>query len=281
MGPLHREVGTTSNPDPADTMSAASPLDSKEFKMLLDPQKFTHLKKGKEKLWDKVEEAADEAGVEVKKAKKDHVRTQDIIFLDTEDHALNSQGYILRYRDVHGSSKADNLTLKFRDSDPERVAKVNVDAAPGVKAKPKFELDETFQDGETAVYSKSTKVRLPHLPEATVDKLTGVFPALADLGLSPDTRLKEMHGGSILEERHLLGDVKIGEQESAPAFLTLWYDDAHGETPVIAEFSFAHGVHDQASGVDEASEDLMRNLRDNAPKWLSHGSTKTNFAYSE
>ena len=266
---------------PTDRLSTQPQLDSKEFKMLLDPSKFKHVPKALDKLRDKVSEAAEETGRKLETPKKEEVRTQDIIFLDTEDHALKDQGYILRYRDIHGGSKDDNLTLKFRDNDAQKVAGANVDAAEGLAAKPKFELDETFQDTETSVFSKSNKVKVPHLPATTVENMTEYFPHLGELGLAPDTKLKKMHGGDIVEERYLVGNVKVGKHETAPAYLTLWYDDAHQETPAVAEFSFAHGVHDTASGVDQTSEEMMRSLHDNAPKWLSHGSTKTNFAYSE
>lgn len=255
-------------------------LDSKEFKILLKPSKFENVKKGIEKLWHKVEEAADEAGVKVIKAKSPEVRTQDIIFLDTEDHALKEQGFILRYRDIHGSSQDDNLTLKFRDNDRNRVAASDVSASPEHQAKAKFELDETFGENIGHIYSKSTKVKVPDLPTPSVDAMAGYFPALAQLGLDPSTELVTPHEG-LLEKRHLLGNIKVAGGESAPAYLTLWYDEDHNQTPAVAEFSFAHVAHEAVSGIDQVSEDLMRNLRDDSPKWLSQGSTKTNFAYSE
>jgi hypothetical protein len=260
-------------------MQSAAPLDSKEFKMLLDPKRFQHVQAGKQGLWNKLQDAAEETGVEVKKAKKGEVRRQDIIFLDTEDHTLKEQGYILRYRDVSGGSKDDNLTLKYRDHDAANVAAARVDAAPDLRVKSKFELDETFQESETSVYSKSTKVRVPHLPKPTVENLSEIFPTLGELGLDASTKLRKTHG-DITEERHLLGNVKIGEHESAPAYLTLWYDEGE-KTPAVAEVSFAHKAHEEASGIDQQSEELMRSLHDNAQKWLSHGSTKTNFAYGE
>ena len=281
------KAGPTSDETPesaAPTDHVTQGLDSKEFKILLDPTRFQNVQKGIDKLWDKVEAAADDTDIPVAKVKKgeQEVRTQDIIFLDTEDHALNNQGYILRYRDLPGGSENDNLTLKYRGQDADKVASVDVSAAPGIKSKPKFELDETFQgEQEGYVYSKSTKVKVPHLPKTTVENLSEYFPALNDLGLSSDTKLQQVNCGDIVEERHLLGNIHIGKAETAPAYLTLWYDDAHGDAPAVAEFSFAHQVHASQPRVDEASAELMCNLRDSAPDWLSHGSTKTKFAYGE
>ncbi len=262
-------------PQNSDSIS----LDSKEFKVLLNPAKFENVDKGIKKLWNRIEDAADEAGVATKKAKHEEVRTQDIIFLDTENHTLKDQGYILRYRDVHGSSKSDNLTLKFRDGEASRVASADVEASSSHQVSAKFELDETFQEQEGRVYSRSSKVKVPELPSPTVENMTEYFPVLGQLGLDPSTKLKNPHEG-LVEERHLLGNIKIADGEAAPAYLTLWYDDEHQSTPAVAEFSFAHAAHQAASEIDQNSEELMRNLRDDSPKWLSQGSTKTNFAYS-
>ena len=278
---LSRTRSASSLPSPPSSEpSDTAQLSSKEFKMLLQPSKFEDVDKGIKKLWHKIEDAAESVGVETKKAKKPEVRTQDIVFLDTDDHALKDQGFILRYRDIHGSSKDDNLTLKFRDSDAAKVAVSDVSAAPESAVKSKFELDETFGETVGHVYSKSTKVKLPELPETNVGAMSEVFPSLNQLGLEPSTKLKNLHEG-LVEERHLLGNLQISESESAPAYLTLWYDQDHKETPAVAEFSFAHSAHEAHSGIDQNSEELMGFLRDDAPRWLSQGSTKTNFAYSE
>lgn len=257
------------------------PLDTKELKILLDPKRFKNVEQGKARLWDKIEDAADEAGIRVKRAKDPEVRTQDVLFLDTEQHDLKEQGYILRYRDIHGSKKDDNLTLKYRGDNPFLVMDADVSAAQGFKAKSKFELDETFTQDEKQVYSKSTKVKVADLPEPTVENLTEYFPALADVGLSPQTRLENMREG-IVEERHLLGQVRVGGSENAPAYLTLWYDESDQKTPAVAEFSFAHTTTPEQWKADQESQELMRSLHDNAPKWIcADGSTKTNFAYSD
>lgn len=272
------EPSTAAEPLVSQGRDAVS-LDSKEFKVLLNPAKFENVDKGIKKLWSRVEDAANEVGVPTKKAKHEEVRTQDIIFLDTEDHALKDQGYILRYRDIHDSSKNDNLTLKFRNEEASRVADADVEAASEHQVSAKFELDETFQQQEGHVYSKSTKIKLPELPSPTVENMTEFFPVLGQLGLDPSTPLKNPHEG-LVEERHLLGNIKIADGETAPAYLTLWYDDDHQSTPAVAEFSFAHAAHQAASKIDQNSEELMRHLRDDSPKWLSQGTTKTNFAYS-
>ena len=246
--------------------------------MLLDPSRFVDAEHGMEKLWKKFQGAAGDAGVEVKKARKDEVRTEDVSYLDTEDGQLREQGYILRYRDVKGGTSKDSLMLKYRGSDPGTVASAEVAVSADYEAKSKFELDRTFQDTEQSVYSKSTKVKMPHLADPTIGSMAEAFPTLETLGLPSNTELKTMHGGAIRQERHLLGDVHVGAGTggTAPAYLTLWYEE---DTPVVAEVSFAT-VNQGDPQVVENSESLMRHLHDDAPKWLSHGSTKTDFAYS-
>jgi hypothetical protein len=258
-------------------------LDSKEFKMQLDPKRFKDVDQAISKFRARVEEAFDENGVKIDRPKKDEVRTQEIIFLDTEDHSLREQGYILRYRDVEGGWEHDNLTLKVRDVDPEKVMDADVQSAEGYKSKTKLELDESFQEVTSHVYSKSNKVKLPRLPKKpTVEAIAEIFPALGELGIDGSARLRNVHEGGITEERHLLGNVRVNEFETAPAYLTLWYDEEHQKTPAVAEFSFAHPAHSEGTGEDKRSEELMQTLQDSAPKWiLRDGSTKTNYAYND
>lgn len=276
-----KSAGTTNSrvrdAGPFDPQQADG-FDSKEFKMLLDPQVFKNVEKGVSKLWDRVEESADDAGVKVKKSKKDEVREQDIVFLDTPKHELIGKGYVLRFRDLPGKSD-DNLTLKFRSRNPSVAADANVDSAKGLESKPKLELDQVFGSEEASIYSHSNKVKLAQ-PSKDLKSVSDVFPVLGTLDLDPGTTLENVHGGEIHEERYLLGQVKLGKSESAPAYLTLWYDDEHGKTPAIAEFSFAHEAHSKESGTDQKSEELMRHLRDHAQEWLvADGTTKTGFAY--
>ncbi len=267
----------TTVPDVSGETPSAS-VDSPEFKMLLDPDRFVDTKGGMKKLWKKLEGAAAEVGVEVEKAPKKEVRTEDVSYLDTADGQLREQGYILRHRDVHGSSKKDSLMLKFRDSDPAKVSAAEVAVAPDQSSKSKFELDRTFQDTEQSVFSKSAKVKMSELRQPTIKSMAVAFPTLEKLGLSADTPLQTMGGGAIRQERHLLGDVRVGAgtEGTAPAYLTLWFEE---DAPVVAEVSFAT-LNQGDPNVVKNSENLMRHLHDNASKWLSNGSTKTDFAYS-
>lgn len=256
-----------------------SGFDSKEFKMLLDPRVFKNVKDGASQLWDRVEGSAGETGVKVKKAKQDEVREQDIVFLDTPQHELVDRGYVLRLRDLPGTAD-DNLTLKFRSGESSKATAADVNSSRGYESKPKFEHDLVFGAKEASVYSRSNKVKLPEAAPTTLTSSANIFPILNELGLDPKSELVNVHGDEIHEERYLLGEVKVDGSESAPAYLTLWYDDEHGKTPAIAEFSFGHSAHSKKSGIDQKSEELMRHLKDHTQEWLvPDGTTKTGFAY--
>src|SRR5687768_7618763 len=84
--------------------------DSVEFKVLLDETRFDDPGKALKKLFKKLDQAADQAGVEIERddSKDHHLKKRTTTFIDTPDHALKKQGFILRQR---RDSKADEVAL--------------------------------------------------------------------------------------------------------------------------------------------------------------------------
>ncbi len=234
------------------------PLDSIEFKLLLDPQHLVD--EGVDRFWDVIQDAADTAGLDTRKEDDDPKR-RVLEYLDTKDFALKERGYILRSRTA-GKAKPV-LALKFRNEDRARVA--GADVHSDLDGEGKFEKDVTPRKD---LYAKSYKVKLKDLPDEDLKEFAKVFPPLGELGISPLAHLVPVQGRRIEEEVHELGTV--GE---CPVRVSVWYEDDH---PVIAECSFGLAPEHEADGAR-----LMKALQGQAAAWLSSGgATKTEWVYS-
>jgi hypothetical protein len=303
---------------PAVSAAAGLQLDSREYKLLLDPAKFS----GEQpegiigKFWDQqlkpiIAQRLDRRknGEARDKGKFALDRERSVLFRDAGACVLNANGFSLRERVDLNNGQLDNstreLTLKFRTPDIFLAGTSEIDAGGG-KAKVKFEEDiaplvehTVAPSGKItaafarppsirSVFSKSVAQRLK--PERAVGSLVDVaalYPGLL-------AKLKKSGvDGSMLNAALVSGQrfrelvfsnatVDLGDNVDAGFDLTLWYPaEAKDSRPVVAELSFKYKT--DKGGVTEPvawrALLLFRAMQEMLGEWTSaEQQTKTSLA---
>lgn len=258
-------------------VAAEFKLDSREYKLALEPAKFDFKNPGKtvDALWqDKLKGIiADALGKTKKgearhKGKFDGTKERQIVFRDTKNCALDALGYSLRERTDFdkGQLETDSreMTLKFRTPD----VFVAQEAVPK-KGKAKFEEDIApliVRNVDTAGNEKGAFARPPAMRSIfsvslTKDKLKpadqfntigNVVKHFKDLergleraggkDIAPGTALTQ--GPTFHELVFKGGVVDLGEKMNAKVDVSLWYHAGKFKTevPALAELSFKYDV---------------------------------------
>ncbi len=275
-------------------------IGSREYKVMLIAHKFAgdqeQLLKQTARFWQ-----------DFKKAIADHVfdtsgdldeinKKRSIVFWDTVDHCLRTNGYVLRERrDFTDGSDDGNreVSLKFRHPDRYLAAGQNVASAEGIEDDLKFEEDikAPFQ----SLFSLSNKI--PLAPEQTFAKLSDIsrlFPSIKE-GFDCFDPEKSITPVRNYKARELVidgSDFQIGKDPKVEAecAIVVWYDHAGSETdPEMVEFSYRYKNDDEESKLLEnhATEVVLHAyavfqiLQDTMDEWIDPASlTKTAFVYS-
>jgi hypothetical protein len=291
-------------------------LDSREYKLMLDPQRFsgTPSTDAANRFWDDMLKAIIECRLDArddgepwhkKKFKLDEERT--VRFWDTDDCELDRRGYVLRERvDIRGgqedSSKRE-VTLKLRTPDlflaagtplpaaddqaevklEENIAVLLVRAedSPGVKrtvvARP---------PSMRSLFSRS--VSQPLAAEASLaspEVVTDLYPGLSDLDIL-DGRASNLVRGEPVREYVFEGaKVDLGRDVDAGFALALWYpgDRTGGWAPAIAEISFKYDTDegDVAPAVAQRAMALFLAMQAELAWASPERATKTSFGLPE
>jgi hypothetical protein len=258
---------------PMAAIAGGIELDSREYKLMLRPEKFTGAKPQQaverfttEQLMPSLREQwnSDAAGELTQKGMQ--VGELRIIrFWDSGDCLLNRNGFAWRERteiDEHGK-RADEveLTLKFRSPDAFLAAGISITAKNDAK-KVESKLEEDLgpiavrtkpEDGVAAKprsarsqFSRSTKQTVPgeKMP-GTLVGIVGLYPSFGDAlqtvagnvqmsaPLEPSPEFREL----VYESSKL----DINKDVKARFALTLWYEGAENEDhPALAEISFKY-----------------------------------------
>lgn len=207
--------------------------DSREYKVLLEPENFVSVKKGCELFWALVEKVAKDHGFTAKKEIKTSP-DRKIRFIDTQDFGLNKKGFLLRQRT---SQDKDELTLKFRASDVESTMVAPIEPDKEYDDDVSGEIDVVVKLGQpVSIYSRSGKINeCRQIPNSVADLLK-YYPGMRIVGLKPELELQTVNHITIDEKRILHGKIDFGKSKSKALF-SVWYIQ-DSSTPMIAEFSF-------------------------------------------
>jgi len=293
----------------AESKDAEYSVDSREYKLLLNPSKFhPDTPSALATLWDgHLKRLIDDA-----LGMKDHThrytgtfdvnqpKRRVIRFWDTVapyQCTFKNHGYNLRERVelVDGQEQADGreVTLKLRDSDPVRVANTDMNSSDG-DAKSKFEEDIVPLKGRnkqvyTVMYSSSTSKKLKG--DGTLSKMGDVFDLYPKLNanlkedgtyLGPNDAVAVVSDLSLYEEVYEGPSIDLGHV-TADLSVSLWStrNDNRPGAPLIAELSFKYKLGKKAKEAKKAAnraDALFSKLQD--LEWISATSdTKTNFVY--
>jgi hypothetical protein len=293
----------------ADARAEGLKLDSREYKLMLEPAKFQGkpLKKAVDEFWEKhlveiIEKRLDRRS-NGKPRHKDSFKLDEerhVVFRDTAKFrdikacVLKSNGYVLRERVKlkDGQPGGREITLKFRTPDLLLAATAPFEGAGG-KADKKFEEDLTPQierrggvpafaqpPASRSLFSASVKHKKVK-PETSVASLKdvmklypGVEASLRRAGMGEGAAAAPLASG---EKYHEIvfskARVDLGENTDAEFDLTFWYrpGQAAAQPPVIAEVSFKYDMDGGkvAEPVARRAAVLFRAMQEMLGGWTS------------
>ena len=231
------------------------PVTSREYKLMLNPDRFRNREKGKDGFLDLLrfliekEHGRYVEQAEIDKKKNDGKAADDKVgdirrvttYLDTPEFAFREHGWILRAREELDSKEEDEkagLNLKYRGAD--RYLSTVQDVSSPQKGKPKFEEDVLPPFRSAFSRSNTLKSATPLLvPGMDVDAAAKLFPALGIPGVAGSTRIVVANDFTAHELVMHIGGFEFDEGELVTMSLSFWYlQDSRVGWPMVGEFSF-------------------------------------------
>lgn len=257
---------------------------SREYKLLLDPSKFTYSSES-----STVSSYYSAAQSQIQSAINRSVsgalaydRTRLIRFYDAPGSCLlSNKGYIFRERVENGSSE---VTLKYRGYD-RYIADFEDLSGSQSSAVTKLEEDITSKTGQPFVVAISKSTTEPNT--RTLNDFADVnvhFPGFATNYPIANSTALSLVGNFTATERQYSGPViDLGEHD-AELVLTLWYNGTPGSAskPVVAEVSFKYAdpAADYTKAVVNRAATAFAALN-GMSSWVSTtAQTKTQYAYN-
>lgn len=264
------------------------PVTSREYKLLLNTDRFTDRKAGAEHFRELVEFLARQHGGEVVERQREEIR-RVTEYYDTTAFALQHHGFCLRLREEQGDGGAKYcLTLKYRA--PDRYLAAAQDVATAKKGKTKFEED--ILPPFVSKFARSVSLKLDARPDlATFGDLVEIFPGLKALDIHAATALQRVNGLRACEIARHLGKLRFGGAPEVKLCLSFWYlaEDDHSP-PLVVEFSYDYDLPDRDDKdkdrleqypypTVEGTDRLFASLQKQDGWVRLHGTTKTAYAY--
>jgi len=260
-------------------------ITSREYKLILSPDRFLDRERGVEYLADVVERLAKSSGqAKVKRRTHKPVEMRETHYLDTADYDLSRAHLSLRCR---SEEKEDGvvrkLTLKFRT--PDWVQAMDADlSTPSHDGGLKFEED-ILPEFRSAFSRSNTLEDLDQKLEKVGD-LLAVFPGIEGLGLKKGKLLERVRRLRFTEPFHELCSIRFGKGgPEVEVGVSFWYSGEVVGWPDIAELTFDYKADGKKGafhlGTAEGAKQLFLDLQQQ-PGWCDlKGTTKTRFAYGQ
>ena len=304
----------------APSVAGSFDLDLREYKLMLDPQKFsgTPSADAANQFWDDMLKPVIERRLDARNdgeprhKKKFKLQEERIVrFWDTENCDLDQHGYVLRERvDIGADGRAApsrrEITLKLRTPDLFLAAGTPLSAVDDdaeskleedigvllVRAKDSDGAERTVvaqPPSMRSLFSRSVSQPLAvGVTLASLEDAAELYPSLDDLAIvdGGDDRDRSLVQGEAIREWVFEGaEVDLGENLDAELALTLWYpaDGPGSSPPAIAEISFKYGTIDGDVAPEVAQRALTLFLAMQAElDWASpERATKTSFGLPE
>ena len=219
------------------------PLTSREFKMMLNVDRFQDRVAGAAAFWKLVTFIAvkKEGGQIVKEQNEEETRVTS--YLDTPGAALRQHGLILRLRKE--SATKFNANLKYRS--PDRYLSAARDVSSPQADENKFEED--VLPPHSAQLSKSTRVKFKADPAIkSISDVVALFPGVKPLAIPDETPVVTAGGFEAQEVVRKIGQLSFGGP-AVKAALSFWYLLGEpGELPMVGEFSFDYEAEQTGPG---------------------------------
>lgn len=211
------------------------PVTSREYKLLLNVERFKNRDEGSQMFLSLVEFfVTKEGGTIVEKQNKEEKRRTS--YLDTEELALHQRGFVLRLREEAKTPPEFQINFKYRSAD--RYLSAAQDVSSTQSATVKFEEDILLSFVSKFSHSSSIKTNAP--PDlSNLSRLASVFPAVNRLELQGDAAIKTVKGFKATEVVRKLCKFQFVKPPVLKASLSFWYlTKEEIGWPLVAEFSF-------------------------------------------
>jgi len=270
-------------------------LNSSEYKLLLNNEKFGDYETGFKNYWSIVKTVANNNNIPVLENENPYeLKHKEVSFFDTKNLDLRKSGFLIRqkvgYKDDH-KKPGFEFGVKYRQSNPKDALSVDLTLAQGYTPKyDKIELESdvvynAISNGERDIkYSVSNSIKLDRAPEMTLGSFTKIYPSLGALDLSPSASLHLVGGVSADEWMVVPGKLDFGDGLFGRVDMTIWIIQTENGELRIPEFSFDHPFLEDREYNKEAMRrctNFIDELQKFQPDWVVPGALKAAFLFGD
>ena len=260
-----------------DNVSSVRQIISREYKLILNSERFSVRERGMAALRDVVCRIAEELGAITERQQDEERRRTH--YLDTADFHLRRSGFVLRVR-FEETNPEFKVSLKHRTPDRYLGASKDLRLSSG-QDDPKFEED--ILPPFRSVFSQSNSKRSDKEPIiGTVKNLVDMFPGLKSLALPDDSRLQTVNQFEPAEVFVKLCKLKFGDGPKIKCGLSFWYHSTGDVWPLISELAYDYKA-DSGDNFPlptvEGANSLFASLQGQSGWCKPDETTKTRFAY--
>ena len=237
-------------------------LDSREYKIIMNPNSFKNSQKGRNKLINVINKHVNvQKGIFEIEDDKANIRRKTW-YLDTKKGELYYENlFLLRVREEYDND-AQNIKgydITFKNRHPDRLIAASYDVSNirenpdlDLTKKPEIKFEEDIVTPFVSKFSSSVKIGFQNLPNLTrYQHLESILPNL-HLNIPSEKKLSIVNGFVAYEISYTLGRLKFDNGNEARVQYSLWYESKKKKTPIIAEFDI-----DIEANKAEKSEDLL------------------------
>jgi len=270
-------------------------LNSSEYKLLLNNEKFDDYEAGFKNYWSIVKTVANNNNIPVLENDNPYeLKHKEVSFFDTKNLDLRKSGFLIRqkvgYKDDH-KKPGFEFGVKYRGSNPKDALSVDLTLAEGYT--PKYDKIELESDvvynaisngGRDIKYSVSNSIKLERSPEMTLGAFVEIYPALGALDVSPSTSLHLVAGVSADEWMVVPGKLDFGDGLFGRVDMTIWIVQTENGEVRIPEFSFDHPFLENREYSKEAMArctDFIDKLQKFEPNLVAPGALKAAFLFGD
>ena len=270
-------------------------LNSSEYKLLLNNEKFDDYEAGFKNYWSIVKTVANNNNIPVLENENPYkLKHKEVSFFDTKNLDLRKSGFLIRqkvnYKDGHKKSGFE-FGVKYGQSNPKDALSVDLTLAEGYT--PKYDKIELESDvvynaisngGRDIKYSVSNSIKLDRAPEMTLGAFVKIYPALGALDVSPSTSLHLVAGVSADEWMVVPGKLDFGDGLFGRVDMTIWIVQTENGEVRIPEFSFDHPFLENREYSKEAMArctNFIDKLQKFEPNWVIPGALKAAFLFGD
>lgn len=270
-------------------------LNSSEYKLLLNADKFDDPLIGFKNYWEIVKTVAKNNDISVlEKTKPLTLKHKEVSFFDTEKLELRKAGFLIRQKVKYKNGLKQpgfEYGVKYRQTDPADALAVDLVLHDGYTPKDEtIELESDIvyfsRNGESSetTYSISNSILLDTAPEMVLGSFADIYPALGKLGIPKTTPLIKAAGVSADEWMVAPGKLDFGDGLFGRVDMSVWIIPTENGELRISEFSFDHPFLDGKKYAKDAMTrctDFMVKLQEFEPDWVISGALKAAFLFEQ